>query len=158
MYITFCIMHHNKHSIYTFCMHHNNTNGGLLLITPYSQRHRESKLFDSVFSLVTNDLYSAFDMKALSSTKQCGKKKTLFNFIKSLNCYFNELGIQSGSCSPPTLCCQGGAELREAASLMGLRESAGHDVLQELRSLRPGSFSALHIKLQPSYHLIPLNL
>lgn len=71
---------------------------------------------------MTNDLYSAFDVKALVSTKQCGKKKTLFNFIKSLNCYFNELGIQSGSCSPPTLCCQGGAELREAASLMGSSE------------------------------------
>lgn len=71
---------------------------------------------------MTNDLCSAFDVKALGSTKQCGKKKTPFNFIKSLNCYFNELGIQSGSYLPPTLCRQGGAEFREAASLMGSSE------------------------------------
>lgn len=73
---------------------------------------------------MTNDLCSAFAVKALGSTKQCGKKKMLFNFIKSLNCYFSELGIESGSYSTPTLCCQGGAEFREAASLRGSSERA----------------------------------
>lgn len=53
------------------------------------------------------------------------------------------------------------ARLRLCVDREGLAQggsSAGHDVLQELRSLRPVSFSALPIKLQPSYHHIPLNL